>query len=58
MLGYPGRAVVGDIDVDETNLLWVLLLMFFPLCPALCLSLVLANLCLTEAWLSCKVMCQ
>ena len=35
MLGYPGLGVVGDLNVDYTNLPWALLLMFLHLCLAL-----------------------
>ena len=58
VLGYPGLALVGELDVDDTNLPWVLLLMILPLCPALWLSLMLADLSLIEACLSCESVCQ
>ena len=58
VLGYPGLALVGELDVDDTNLPWVLLLMILPLCPALWLSLMLADLSLIEACLPCESVCQ
>ena len=49
---------MGELDFHDTNLPWVLLLMILPLCLAIWLSLVLADLSLSEACLSCKPVCQ
>ena len=58
VLGYPGHAVVGELDFDDTNLPWSMLLLFLPLCLTLWLFLVLADLSVTEVSLSCKPVCQ
>ena len=58
VLGIPGLAVVGELDFADTNLPWDLLIMILPLCLAFWLSLMLADLSLTEACLSCKPVSQ
>jgi len=42
VLGYPGIAMVGELDSVYAKWPWFLLLMFLPLPLAICLSLVLA----------------
>ena len=46
VLGYPGLAVVGEMDADDAKQTWFLSLMFLPLplSLAIWLSLVLAGL--------------
>ena len=48
VFGFPGLTVVDDLDSEDANWPWFLLLMFLPLHLAIWLSLVLVGLAVSD----------